>query len=122
MCIRDRAEGYGLWFKKRWGEYVAVVVTSLFVPLEIYEIMVLVSWLRVSALIINLFAVAYILWTKRLFGFRGGRAAFDAERRNDSLLELEHAATRPDQGPLDQGPLAGALAASADLLASEQLR
>jgi len=120
--ILELAEGYGLWFKKRWGEYAAVVATSLFVPVEIHEIMVVVTWIRVSALVINLFAVAYILWTKRLFGFRGGRAAFDAERANDSLLELEHAATRPDQDPLDQGPLAGALAASADLLASEQLR
>jgi uncharacterized membrane protein (DUF2068 family) len=98
--IVELVEGYGLWFKKRWGEYVAVVVTSLFVPLEIHEIMVVVSWLRVSALIINLFAVAYILWTKRLFGFRGGRAQFEAERRNDSLLELEHAATQGDQHPV----------------------
>ena len=98
--ILELVEGYGLWFKKRWGEYVAVVATSLFVPVEIHEIMVLVSWLRVSALIINLFAVAYILWTKRLFGFRGGQAAFEAERRNDSLLELEHAATEGVQAPV----------------------
>jgi uncharacterized membrane protein (DUF2068 family) len=90
--ILELVEAYGLWFKKRWGEYVAVVATALFIPLEIHEIMVKVSWLRVGALIINLFAVAYILWTKRLFGFRGGHAAFEAERRNDSLLELEHAA------------------------------
>jgi uncharacterized membrane protein (DUF2068 family) len=83
---------YGLWFKKRWGEYVAVVATALFVPLEIHEIILKVTGLRVGALIINLFAIAYILWTKRLFGFRGGHAAFEAERRNDSLLELEHAA------------------------------
>ena len=96
----ELVEGYGLWFKKRWGEYVAVVVTALFVPLEIHEIMVLVSWVRVSALIINLFAVAYILWTKRLFGFRGGQSAFEAERRNDSLLELEHAATAGDRPPV----------------------
>jgi uncharacterized membrane protein (DUF2068 family) len=90
--VLELVEAYGLWFKKRWGEYVAVVATALFVPLEIHEIMVKVSWLRVGALIINLFAVAYILWTKRLFGFRGGHAAFEAERRNDSLIELEDAA------------------------------
>jgi uncharacterized membrane protein (DUF2068 family) len=90
--VLELVEAYGLWFKKRWGEYVAVVATALFVPLEIHEILVKVTWLRVSALVVNLFAVAYILWTKRLFGFRGGHAAFEAERRNDSLLELEHAA------------------------------
>jgi uncharacterized membrane protein (DUF2068 family) len=89
--ILELVEGYGLWFKKRWGEYAAVVATALFVPLEVHEIMVLVSWVRVGALVVNLFAVTYILWTKRLFGFRGGRDAFEAERRNDSLLELQHA-------------------------------
>ena len=115
--ILELVEGYGLWFKKRWGEYVAVVVTSLFVPLEIHEIMVLVSWLRVSALIINLFAVAYILWTKRLFGFRGGRGAFEAERRSDSLLEVEHAATQRD--PVSA---TNAHSGSPDRVGSERLR
>jgi uncharacterized membrane protein (DUF2068 family) len=106
--ILELVEAYGLWFKKRWGEYVAVVATALFVPLEIHEILVKVTWLRVSALIVNLFAVAYILWTKRLFGFRGGHAAFEAERRNDSLLELEHAADieLPEAGSADPGPAA----------------
>jgi uncharacterized membrane protein (DUF2068 family) len=90
--VLELIEAYGLWFKKRWGEYVAVVATSLFVPLEVHEIIVKVTWLRVGALVVNLFAVGYILWTKRLFGFRGGHAAFEAERRNDSLLEVENAA------------------------------
>ena len=115
--ILELVEGYGLWFKKRWGEYVAVVATSLFVPLEIYEIVVVVTWLRVSALIINLFAVAYILWTKRLFGFRGGRGAFEAERRNDSLLELEHAATQHEGAWV-----ADAHTGSPDIVASDRLR
>jgi uncharacterized membrane protein (DUF2068 family) len=89
----ELVEAVGLWFRKRWGEYVAAVATSLFVPLETYEIIAKVTVLRVGALIINLFAIAYLLWTKRLFGFRGGHAGFEAERRNDSLLELVKAAT-----------------------------
>jgi len=32
------------------------------------------------------------VWTKRLFGFRGGKEAFEAERHSESLLELEAAA------------------------------
>ena len=35
---------------------------------------------------------AYLLWTKRLFGLRGGHAAFEAERHSASLLEVERAA------------------------------
>lgn len=68
------------------------MATAAFIPLEIHEILATVTWLRVGALILNLFAVGYLLWTKRLFGFRGGFTAFEAERRNDSLLEIEHAA------------------------------
>lgn len=84
-------ECVGLWLMKRWGEYVAAVATTIFIPLEIYELIEKVTWLRFGALMVNLFAVAYIVWTKRLFGFRGGHSAFKAERRNDSLLELEQA-------------------------------
>ena len=28
-------EAVGLWLMKRWGEYVAVVGTSVFIPLEV---------------------------------------------------------------------------------------
>jgi len=95
--IIELVEAVGLWLKKRWGEYVAVVATSLFVPLEIHEIIAKVTWVRVGALVLNLFAVGYILWTKRLFGFRGGLDSYEAERRNDSLIELEHAAALDDE-------------------------
>jgi hypothetical protein len=77
---------------KRWGEYVAVVGTSIFLPLEIYELLEKVTWLRVTAFALNVFAVVYLLWTKRLFGLRGGHAAFEAERHGESLLEVERAA------------------------------
>jgi uncharacterized membrane protein (DUF2068 family) len=85
-------EGVGLWLMQRWGEYVAVVGTAVFIPLEVYELIERVTWLRVVAFAFNVFAVIYILWTKRLFGFRGGRAAFEAERHSQSLLEVEQAA------------------------------
>jgi len=85
-------EAVGLWLMKRWGEYVAVVGTAVFIPLEVYELVEQVTWLRVVALVLNFFAVVYILWTKRLFGFRGGYAAFEGERHSESLLEVERAA------------------------------
>jgi len=85
-------EGVGLWMLKRWGEYVAVVGTSLFIPVEVHELLDRVTVLRVLALAVNLFAVGYLLWTKRLFGLRGGRAAFEAERQSQSLIEVEQAA------------------------------
>ena len=92
----ELVEGIGLWFKKRWGEYVAVVATTFFIPLEIHEIIAKVTWLRVGALIVNVFAIGYLLWTKRLFGLRGGHAAFLAQRHSESLLEVEQAASRAE--------------------------
>jgi uncharacterized membrane protein (DUF2068 family) len=85
-------EGTGLWLLKRWGEYFAVVATSLFIPIEIYELTERVTWVRIGALVINIAAVVYILVSKRLFGLRGGKAAYEAERHETSLLEVEAAA------------------------------
>jgi uncharacterized membrane protein (DUF2068 family) len=85
-------EGTGLFLLKRWGEYVAVIGTSVFLPLEVYELTDKVSVLKVLALLVNLVAVVYLVVSKRLFGVRGGHAAFEAERASESLLEVEQAA------------------------------
>jgi hypothetical protein len=77
---------------KRWGEYFAVVATSLGIPIEIYELTQRITWFRIGALVINVTAVAYIVLSKRLFGLRGGHRAYRAERHEDSLLEVEAAA------------------------------
>jgi uncharacterized membrane protein (DUF2068 family) len=85
-------EGIGLWSLKRWGEYVAVVGTTLFIPLEIYELTDKISWLKITALVVNLAAVAYLVLSKRLFGVRGGHRAYVAAQHEESLLEVEKAA------------------------------
>jgi uncharacterized membrane protein (DUF2068 family) len=85
-------EGVGLFLLKRWGEYVAVVATSAFLPLEVYELTEHATPLKAGALVVNLVAVFYLVSTKRLFGVRGGHAAFEAERASQSLLEVEQAA------------------------------
>ena len=47
--VLQLVEGLGLWLLKRWGEYFAVVATSLFIPLEVYELTEKITWLRVVA-------------------------------------------------------------------------
>ena len=83
------AEGIGLWSLKRWGEYVAVVGTTLFIPLEVYEITEKASWLKIVVLIVNIAAVLYLLLSKRLFGLRGGHRAYEESLHEVSLLEVE---------------------------------
>lgn len=103
--VLQLVEGAGLWLMRRWGEYVAVVGTSVFIPLEIYEIVEKLTWLRVAALLVNIFAVVYLVWTKRLFGFRGGHAAFEAERHGASLLEVESVAMGEPPDPKGPQPV-----------------
>ena len=86
------AEGVGLWSLQRWGEYLAVVATSLFLPLEVYELTEKITWVRVLAFAVNIALVVYLVVSKRLFGARGGRAAYERERASESLLEVEASA------------------------------
>ena len=85
-------EGIGLWSLRRWGEYVAVVGTTLFIPFEVYEITEKVTVLRTLALVVNVAAVLYLLLSKRLFGLRGGHRAYAESLHEASLLEVQQAA------------------------------
>jgi uncharacterized membrane protein (DUF2068 family) len=90
-------EGIGLWVLKRWGEYVAVVGTTIFIPFEIYELTDKISWLKIVVLLVNVAAVLYLVLSKRLFGVRGGHAAYEASLHEVSLLEVEEASRVPGE-------------------------
>jgi uncharacterized membrane protein (DUF2068 family) len=85
-------EGVGLWLLKRWGEYFAVVATSIFLPLEIHDLAKGVTMTRAVTFAINVAAVLYLLISKRLFGLRGGHKAYEEERQGEQLLDVEPAA------------------------------
>jgi uncharacterized membrane protein (DUF2068 family) len=91
-AVVEVIEGVGLWLVKRWGEYFAMIVTSLGLPYEIYDLANKVTVLRVVAFLINLALVLYLVLTKRLFGVRGGKAAYEARLRSESILDAEIAA------------------------------
>lgn len=91
-------EATGLWLVRRWGEYFAVVATSLFLPLEIFELSEKVTALRVVLLLVNIAAVAWLIWSKRLFGLRGGATEYHAEHSAESLLTVERAAVLESHG------------------------
>jgi hypothetical protein len=69
-----------------------MVATSIFLPYEVYDLTVKVTWLRVGALVINLLLVVYLVWSKRLFGVRGGKKAYEARLRTESFIGAEQAA------------------------------
>ena len=58
-CARA-VEAYGLWRRRRWAEWFALVTGSVYVPLEIYAISRHVTWVKVLALVVNSGVVAYM--------------------------------------------------------------
>ena len=71
----EATEGYGLWRRRRWAEYLTVVATSLlFIP-EIWEIANKATPLKVGALLVNIAIVAYLILRLRSGGQSEPRAA-----------------------------------------------
>ena len=54
-------EGVGLWLGKRWAEYLTVIATGSFVPLEIYELAGRPGPSRLAALVLNVAVVVYLI-------------------------------------------------------------
>ncbi len=53
-------EAYGLWFGKRWAEWLAVVSGGVYVVVEAVELSRGFAWLKVFSLVANLVVVAYL--------------------------------------------------------------
>jgi uncharacterized membrane protein (DUF2068 family) len=92
-AVIEIVEGIGLWLQKRWGEYFAMVATSIFLPYEVYDLTVKITVLRLLTFLVNLALVVYLVVTRRLFGVRGGKKAYEARLREDSILDAAEAAT-----------------------------
>jgi uncharacterized membrane protein (DUF2068 family) len=56
------AEAYGLWFRRRWGEWLAALSGGIYVPVEIYELARGFSWIKVGALGLNAAVVTYMCY------------------------------------------------------------
>ena len=55
-------EAYGLWFERRWAEWLAALSGGVYLPIEVYEIIHRVTLIKCAALAINLAVVAYMVW------------------------------------------------------------
>jgi len=80
----EGVEAVGLWFGKRWAEYLTFVATIVFIPYEVYELTKSITALKVVAFVINVAIAVYLLYAKRLFGLRGGGKVEQAEREADT--------------------------------------
>jgi uncharacterized membrane protein (DUF2068 family) len=55
------AEGTGLWLRKRWGEWLTVIITSSLVPVELYEIYRHANYSKLAVLALNMAIVLYLI-------------------------------------------------------------
>ena len=47
-------EAYGLWRRRKWAEWFAVVSGGIYVPIELYELAYGITWPKLLALAVNL--------------------------------------------------------------------
>ena len=59
------AEAWGLWWGRRWAEWLGVVSGAVYVPVEVYELWQKPSAIKAATLALNLALVAYLVWTLR---------------------------------------------------------
>ena len=57
-------EAYGLWCERVWAEWLAIISGSLYIPMEVIELLRHATPVRWALLIINLLVVAYIAWVR----------------------------------------------------------
>jgi uncharacterized membrane protein (DUF2068 family) len=77
----EATEMVGLWFAKRWAEYLTFIATVALIPFEVYELTESFSALKIVTFVINVAIAAYLLWSKRLFGLNGGQKAEEERLR-----------------------------------------
>ena len=66
----EGAEAYGLWRRRRWGEWLTVLATSLLLIPEVWELTKSTTALKVGALLVNIAVVLYLLWRLGVLGRR----------------------------------------------------
>ena len=54
-------EGIGLYLERVWAEYVTLIITASFLPLELFEVVRRLTWVRSGLLVINTMVLLYLL-------------------------------------------------------------
>jgi uncharacterized membrane protein (DUF2068 family) len=75
-CL-EALEGVGLLLRRRWAEYLVLIATGAFLPLELEELIHKPTVFKAGALLVNVIIVVYLIWRKRLFLERPGVKAAD---------------------------------------------
>ena len=53
-------EAYGLWLARRWGEWLTLIGAALYLPFEIYWIVLGATFAKITLLVLNVALVVYL--------------------------------------------------------------
>jgi uncharacterized membrane protein (DUF2068 family) len=53
-------EAVGLWNERDWAKWLGVLTAGVYLPIEIYEMILQVTWLKSAALLTNVVIVVYL--------------------------------------------------------------
>lgn len=59
--LLETVEGYGLFRRRRWGEYLTIVSTALLLIPEVHELLKHPTGLKVGGLVLNVIIVGYLV-------------------------------------------------------------
>ena len=65
--LLELVEGIGLLRRRRWAEYLVLIATCAFIPVEVDELVRHPTAFKGIAFAVNIAIVAYLVWRKRLF-------------------------------------------------------
>lgn len=66
-ALLETVEAVGLLARRRWAEYLVLMATLAFIPLEVDELFHHVTVLKALAFAVNVAIAVYLIWRKRLF-------------------------------------------------------
>lgn len=64
-------EAVGLWLRKPWAEWFALLTGGMYIPLEIVEVARSITWPRATVLAVNLGIVSYLIFVLVRNGRKG---------------------------------------------------
>lgn len=54
-------EAYGLWHERPWAEWFGTIAGAIYIPFELYELYLKLTWVRIGALLINIVVVGVLI-------------------------------------------------------------
>lgn len=57
-------EAYGLWRQQVWAEWFGILSGSIYLPVEVYELTISISVVKVIIFLINLLIVGWLSWVR----------------------------------------------------------